>query len=298
MTLRHEVRTATCQWVDVVGPTREALLELARAHDLHPTVVEDCLDPDHLPKFERIGDATFVILRIHDDAAPEDAATIQELTRKIAIFFRPGLLLTVHRVDLHEVAALRAASDQSAATLQTLLAALAHETLRSYEKPLEGAEQMLDGFEARLFEEGTPPSLRQAHDLKRRVSLTRRILWQTSQVLHRLMPSAERSDPHHQDLLEEIEALLFWADQLLEQAALLQQVQLAMASHRTNEVMRVLTVFSAFFLPLTFIVGVYGMNFTRMPELTMRYGYLGVWILMLTVAFGIGIWFRRKGWLN
>ncbi len=298
MTIRHEVRTATCTWVDVVGPTREALLELAREHDLHPTVVEDCLDPDHLPKFERIGDATFVILRTHDDAAPEDAATIQELTRKIAIFFRPGLLITVHRVDLHEVTTLRSGSEAREGSVQDLLAALAHQTLRSYEKPLEGAEVMLDGFEARLFDEGTPPSLRQAHDLKRRVSLTRRILWQTSQVLHRLMPPAERGDPRHQDLLEEIEALLFWADQLLEQAGLLQQVQLAMASHRTNEVMRVLTVFSAFFLPLTFIVGVYGMNFTTMPELTMRYGYLGVWLLMLAVVIGIGVWFRRKGWLT
>ena len=71
-----------------------------------------------------------------------------------------------------------------------------------------------------------------------------------------------------------------------------------MASHRTNEVMRVLTVFSAFFLPLTFIVGVYGMNFVHMPELGRRWGYPAVLGLMALVCLVIFIWFRRRGWLR
>ena len=75
------------------------------------------------------------------------------------------------------------------------------------------------------------------------------------------------------------------------------QVQLSMSSKRTNEVMRILTVFSAFFLPLTFIVGIYGMNFRHMPELALRWGYPATLVGMAGLSLGIFVWFRRKGWL-
>ncbi len=183
--------------------------------------------------------------------------------------------------------------------LTPLLYGLGHATLDSYDAPLARDEQTLDHFEAAIFDRrGHPPSLQQAHNLKRRVSLTRRILFQTTNVLQKLVPPAERTEPLFQDLRESVDAYLFWADQLLEEVNLLLQVHLAMASHRTNEVMRVLTVFSAFFLPLTFIVGVYGMNFHNMPELSASWGYPAVLALMVAVAGGIWLWFRKKGWLN
>ncbi|MEO5799085.1 MAG: CorA family divalent cation transporter [Gemmatimonadales bacterium] len=289
-------------WIDVVGPTREELQELAQQYGLPPTVVEDCLDPDHLPKFERLGDATFLILRVHDDAAPDDAGTIQELTRKVAVFFRLDFMITVHRVELHEVSRLRdrfsAPTGHESCELTPLLYGLGHATLDSYDAPLARDEQTLDRFEAAIFDRGQPPSLQQAHNLKRRVSLTRRILFQTTNVLQKLVPPAGRTEPLFQDLRESVDAYLFWADQLLEEVNLLLQVHLAMASHRTNEVMRVLTVFSAFFLPLTFIVGVYGMNFHYMPELSAKWGYPAVLGMMLAVAAGIWLWFRKKGWLT
>jgi magnesium transporter len=85
---------------------------------------------------------------------------------------------------------------------------------------------------------------------------------------------------------------------LLEDVNNLLSIQLALASHRTNEVVRVLTVFSVFFLPLTFIVGIYGMNFAHMPELRERWGYPAVMAAMGFVTLVIGLWFRRRGWLR
>jgi magnesium transporter len=77
----------------------------------------------------------------------------------------------------------------------------------------------------------------------------------------------------------------------------LMNIYLSLASHKTNEVMRVLTIFSAFFLPLTFIVGIYGMNFEFMPEIHKRLAYPIVWVGMLTIVALIYLWFRRKRWL-
>jgi len=74
-------------------------------------------------------------------------------------------------------------------------------------------------------------------------------------------------------------------------------MQLALAAHRTNEVVQVLTISSAFFLPLTFIVGVYGMNFEHMPEITHPLGYPFVWIVMIAVSAAVWSWFRRRGWM-
>ncbi|HET9132902.1 MAG TPA: CorA family divalent cation transporter [Gemmatimonadales bacterium] len=301
--IRREVcATEQLRWVDITAPERLELHVLADEFGLPATVVEDCLDPEHLPKIERLGDATFVIVRVRDRLASDDAGSIQELTRKVSLFFKPGLLLTIHRADLEELAAIRdscTATQGDGTTQAAIIADIIRRTLDSFEKPLERSEQMLDTFEAGLFDEGVPaPSLQEAYNLKRRVSLSRRILYQTSNVLQKLIPPGERGEPLFQDMRESADAYLFWVDQMLEEVNLLLQIHLAMSSKRTNEVMRVLTVFSAFFLPLTFIVGIYGMNFQYMPELAQHWGYPAVLVAMAGISLTIWLWFRRRGWMG
>ena len=134
--------------------------------------------------------------------------------------------------------------------------------------------------------------------VKRRVTLIKRTLWQTLGVVQKLHPSSEGHAPIYQDLRESIESLYTYADEIHDNVNNLLTVQLNIASHRTNEVMRVLTVFSAFFLPLTFIVGIYGMNFQFMPELGWRYGYPMTIGLMVGVCLTIFLWFRHRGWMR
>lgn len=290
-------------WIDVYDPALEELLELARRYGLHETSVEDCLDPEHLPKHERIGETTFLILRVFDPQSSERAANVQQLTRKIALFLRHDLAITIHRVDLPLMQDLRhrfaGQGPEATCTPLELLGALVRGALASYEKPLTAAEEAVDQFEEGLFRAGEEtPSLPRIHYLKRRVSLMKRMLWHTVGIAQRLTPTGERTQPVYQDLRENAESYHFWADELLEEVNNLLGIHVAMASHRTNEVMRVLTVFSAFFLPLTFIVGVYGMNFDWMPELRERWGYPAALGLMTIVSLVIFIWFRRRGWLR
>jgi magnesium transporter len=288
-------------WTDVIAPEVEELQAIAREYGIPSSIVHDCLDPEHLPKYERFGETTFLILRVYDLGASEDAGTVQEITRKIAIFFRTDVALTIHRADLPILAALRDRFGQTgnACGPLVLLAALGNAVLDTYEKPLQQAEDILDHYEEGLFSPKLKdPSLQRIHLLKRRVSLIKRMLWQTHSVILRLTPTGERAQSIYQDLKENAESYHFWADQLHEEIQNLLSMHVALASHRTNEVMRVLTIFSAFFLPLTFIVGVYGMNFEFMPELHSRWAYPGVLALMAAISLVIYTWFRRRGWLR
>jgi magnesium transporter len=124
------------------------------------------------------------------------------------------------------------------------------------------------------------------------------MLSHTLDVVQRLVPASEPTAPLFQDLRENAESMYSYAEELVEDVNNLLSIQLALAQHRTSEVVRVLTVFSVFFLPLTFIVGIYGMNFDFMPELRQRWGYPAILVGMGLVTLAIYTWFRHRGWLR
>ena len=315
MTIRTVVEKSEPRfiWLDVVDPTRDELTELVADYDLHPLSVNDCLDPEHLPKYEVFESHTFVILRAIDADAAPDADSVQALTRKLAVFAGPGFVITIHRKDqpwltgLHERGLTNVPlkhATKSEGIQVHLLTQIFNAALDTYSRPLEDVELTLDRFDARVFE-GTVTDgaafradLRDIHRVKRRVTLCKRLLWRTVDVTQRMVPSAGKAAALLRDVQENAESYHFYADELLDDANTLLAVQLALASHRTSEVMRVLTVFSVFFLPLTFIVGVYGMNFRYMPELYQRWGYPAVLLGMGVVTFVIYRWFRLRGWLR
>ena len=300
-------------WLDLVQPTPEELAKVAQEYGLHPTAVNDCLDPEHLPKQEGFEAHTFIILRACDEAADAAGMTVQELTRKIAIFYGPRFLITIHRKDQPWLTAIQQRKVQEAKSRPAqgkdgwqahLLAQLCNGALDTYLAPMERIEARLDGLETKLFGRGAESSadfrrdLREIYLLKHQVTVYKRLLWRTADIVQHIIPSAGRAATLFRDVLENAESYHFYADELLDDANTLLNVQLALASHRTGEVMRVLTVFSVFFLPLTFIVGVYGMNFEFMPELREHWGYpavLGAMALVTLVIYG---WFRGRGWLR
>jgi magnesium transporter len=298
-------------WIDLVHPTAEELTEIAERYGLHAVAVNDCLDPEHLPKYEAFETHTFIILRACDETADPAGATVQELTRKIAIFFAPRFLITIHRKDQAWLTAIqerpaieRGKQPNRSGLLPLLLSQICNAGLDTYLAPMERIESRLDAFETKLFAGGVVSSadfrhdLHEIHILKHQVTVYKRLLWRTSDVVQRIVPGAGRAATLFRDVQENAESYHFYADELLDDANTLLNVQLALASHRTGEVMRVLTVFSVFFLPLTFIVGVYGMNFRFMPELRERWGYPAVLGAMMLVTLAIYRWFRSRGWLR
>jgi magnesium transporter len=304
----------TFVWEDVVDPTEDELSQLAQRYGLEPTSLNDCLDPEHLPKFEQFEGYAFAIIRAFDERSGRTCTTVQELTRKIAIFYGPAFLLTIHRREQAWLTALlgkvrnetqaKAARQGRDGLQASLLTQLLNAALDSYLHPLEVVEARIDAFEEAVFSvrDTAKPSftadLHEIHVLKRQVTLIKRLLWRTVDVVQRMTPLSGQSVSLFRDVQENLESFHFYVDEMLDDANTLLTIQLSLASHRTGEVMRVLTVFSVFFLPLTFVVGVYGMNFDFMPELHARWGYPAVLAAMGLVSLAIYLWFRRNGWLR
>jgi magnesium transporter len=290
-------------WVDVTDPSSDELAAIAREYHLHPVAVKDCLDPTHLPKYERQGPLGFVIVRAFDAEAGPDADNVREATRKVALFVGRDVLLTIHRKPQGYLDAVKERASAVMAGAErpahALAAAIIEGALQTFRPPMQAAEHAVEAFEERLFEgEDLTQVIRQVYVTKRRISITKWTMRHTRDVIEAFSPDT-LPGPVLQNLKETADQLYFIADELLEDVNQLLNLHLSMAAHRTNQVITVLTVFSAFFLPLTFIVGIYGMNFQFIPEIHVlgRWGYPFSWVLMIGASAAIAIWFRRKGWL-
>jgi magnesium transporter len=177
--------------------------------------------------------------------------------------------------------------------LEVLMAAV-----ETYNAPLEDAENQIHAFEAAILTDNRDAAHWEAiFRTQARLTVIKRMLWHTLSAVQRFVPRSDRNLALCQDLRERIESLAFFADNLLEDLRNLLAVQLSLAANDTNDVMRTLAMYSVFFLPLSFIVGVYGMNFEHIPELRWQHGYLTVWVAMIAISLALWRWFRRKRWL-
>jgi len=286
------------EWIDVAQPTAEELADLAKRYHLHPHTVADCLEPDHLPKYEVTGETVFIITRKY---APRDdfADTIQELSSKVALFFSDDFLITIHRLpqtflqDIND----RYASKGLCHNVQSLVARIMEGVLQSYVKPGQALADEIDRFESLIFLKKSIPDLQEnIYYIKRKAGVTKNIIKLTDEVIT-LLEKKYGTSPEMEELWDMYTKVETLYDQVYSDAHALTGVYLAISAQRTNEVMRILTIFSVFFMPLTFIVGIYGMNFDWMPELRIWWAYPAVLASMLLIIVGIFVWFRWRRWL-
>ncbi|NEM97667.1 magnesium transporter CorA family protein [Pontibacter burrus] len=287
------------EWIDVENPSAEELQDLGQKYGLHPSSVRDCLQPEHLPKYEIANNIVFIITRIYDAKAHIEADTIQELTNKLSIFYHEKFIITVHRfpVDLIPEIVEKYIDTGLIKTPGSLLTRIVRSALRTFDDPAVKLADDLDYYETKTFLQAKPVSLTKGlYHLKRKVAVSKRVL-KLSEVILVNMHLQKLSSTELQDLKDLYVHMTTLFDELNDSANHLVNTYISLSSQRTNEVMRVLTIFSVFFMPLTFIVGIYGMNFRFMPELNVWYGYPLVLFMMLLITAVIYVWFRRKGWL-
>ncbi len=287
-------------WMDLTAPTPEELDRVAEERGIPRATLDESLAPLHLPSYERVGGTTFVIARFPDEEARAEADAFPEMTRKLGIFLGDRFLVTVHRRPLGFLHAIKEEIRGSCdpVYLQVVMLDILLAGVETYHAPLEQAEMKIHEFEARMLEESSAPiPWREVLRTKVRVQTFKRLLWHMQNVTQKYVPRASVNQPLADELRDRIAGLSFLAESLEGDLDNLLAVQLSLAANSTNDVMRVLTLFSAVFLPISFLVGVYGMNF-RMPETRASHGYALVWIAILVTALGVVAWFYRRGWIG
>jgi magnesium transporter len=298
MIIREFSLTGNKRWIDIQSPSAAELDQFAESHKIHQQNLTDCLESDHLPKFEDTEPLQFLITRVIVGNTREDH-TVQEISSKVAMFFDENTLITVHRLphDFIEDMITRYIEPKKIHQPKDIAVKLIKGSLRSFERFTLTLNEQIDHIEDTIFIKTRKiNTLQELYFLKRQSNIGRKLLLLTREVLTGLQ-GHHKASADLQDAFDLHNKVELYFDQLAEDVNNLLTVYLSVSSQKTNEVMKVLTVFSAFFLPLTFLVGVYGMNFKYMPELDSPWGYPGVLALMLGIVIFIYVWFRRKKWL-
>jgi magnesium transporter len=295
------------RWLDVVGVHDvEALREVGRALQLHPLTLEDLAHVGQRPKVEPYDGYLMLIARSWT-VGPAIAGTAPALRdEQVAIVLRGDLVVTFRERAHEGIDALRARWGRGRGRVREggaayLTYALLDLLVDQGFLATEALSEALAALEERVLEAPEPAVLTQLTELQRELAHLRRVAAATRQLTATLRrePPVELGtwleelrdvDDHALQVQEAV-------DTLREVSGTLHQTYAAAVAERTNEVVRVLTLFTAVFMPITFVAGVYGMNFANMPELGWRWGYLAAWALMAGLFVGTVAWFRRRRWL-
>lgn len=290
-------------WIDVTQATKELLQELGSRYEIDEYLLEDSIDPDHLPKFEQTGNIKFFLTRENVDQERPNLKGISDISTKLSIYILPGTIITIHRMESRSVNNVlrelksypREESDEFLPDDIALMLAL--EVIKSFDEENKILLQKMDQMEREVFLENAPRKnlIRSLYRLKRKAGLNTRILSLSSGWLNQFR-LLNLKDVELVDLFDKQRDVLSDFDHLTTQTNNMISMYLAMSDQRANQVMKLLAMYSVYFLPITFIAGVYGMNFDHMPELHSPYGYWGTLGAMLIIVICTFIYFQRKKW--
>ncbi|MDC6406331.1 MULTISPECIES: CorA family divalent cation transporter [Flavobacteriaceae] len=288
----REKRYQDFTWIDIQNPSNEEAQGIAATHGLNPILVKDSLQAGHLPKMEQMEDGYFMILRACTQEV-DKPTSINDFSNKIAFFVTKGRLITIHRAEY----AFLDSNLPDMGHMDALILYIIDKMVDSFQEPLENLSSKIDDIENLIFtKKGDNLTLEQLYFFKAKARIGKKLTVLIRSVIDALKVG-EGHDPQLQDIKDSLTAQYLLYDEAVEDTNGLLASYLSVTAQKSNDVMKVLTIFSAFFLPLTFVAGIYGMNFDVMPELRWQNGYfytLGFMILICLIVF---LWFKRKRFL-
>lgn len=277
-------------WIDIVKPQKEQLEKIADEYKLDYFQILDSLEHGHLPKFEKLPEYNFAILRAYIGENNDKYSTVKELSNKIAFFYNDKNVITIHRANFDFLENI----NQKFNNTYQLLIFIINKMVQTFIQPSIWHSNRIDDVEKAVFlKDYTKISLEDLYFQKSQTRISKKLLMITQDVVNKIIVDDE-SKTALQDVKDKILSLILIYDEVAEDANNLMNTYLSVTAKKSNDVIKLLTIFSVFFLPLTFLVGVYGMNFDFMPELRWKYGYLFVWMMMILVSLMIYFWFKKR----
>lgn len=289
-------------WVDMQTPGKEEEELLTELFHLHPLAVEDTFMENQVSKIDEYGDDLFAVFKLTDYQGGDDELKVSELD----VFISQRFVVTVH-TQKHRVfdflfsKALQNDRMMSGGS-DLLFHAIVDAAIDSFNITLDVLESQVDEIEELVLEEPDEDIVRTIFRVRRNVSMLKRVIGPQKELLYRLsrgsMPLiSPRARVYFRDIFDNVARINDIADSNKETLSLALEVYFSSVSTKTNEVIKFLTLITVILMPPTFLVGIWGMNFTNMPVLNWEYGYPAVWALILTTTTGLLLFFKRKKWL-
>jgi magnesium transporter len=299
--------SSTVTWINVDGVHRPEIIEAFGQHfGLHALLLEDVMHTEQRPKAEDFGDHLYLVLRmLYDPDETDDVCEVD--SEQVSIVLGPTWVLTFQESEGHIFDPVRMRIRQARGRIRKMGAdylayALMDMIVDKYFAVLEEFGDYLETLEEALLENPTQNTLAEIRDIKRAIIHVRRAVWPLRDVLSVLLRGEAKLFKKPtlmflRDLYDHTIRVVDVVETLRELTGGMLDIYMSSVSNRMNEVMKVLTIVATVFIPLTFIAGIYGMNFDTMPELHWAYGYWYVWALMLAVGLVMLVYFRGKKWL-
>jgi magnesium transporter len=278
------------KWIDIENPNKEDLEKITQKYHLNYYLIKDSLEKGHLPKYEKSSKIDFFIFRAYTSDISLNIDEIGEMSNKIAFFILEETFFTIHRahfnfLDIHE---------DKQINVNELFLRIVGAMVGTFNKPTNDLSTKITEIEKTIFlKDHRAVLLEELYFIKSQSRILKKIIQITQNVIEQVAEKFVVSF-QYQDIKDQLLNQLIINEESVENSNQLMTTYLSISDQKNNEVVRLLTIFSAFFLPLTFVAGVYGMNFEFMPELKWKFGYLFSILFMLLIVIVIYLWFRRK----
>ena len=291
-------------WINIDGIHELDVAEtLGRHYDLHPLVLEDILNTDQRPKMEDYESHLFLILKMitYDEA--------QKLLHmeQVSVIVGRHFVLSFQESEGDVFESVRERLRKGKGRIRKggpdyLAYALMDAVVDNYFLVLEKIGEDIEELEEEVIEKPAPETVESIHNLKRELLFLRKSVWPLREAVASLEKGEspliqEKTTVYLRDVYDHTIQVIDTIETFRDMVSGMMDVYLSSLSNRMNEVMKVLTIIATLFIPLTFIAGIYGMNFKYMPELEWHYGYGLVWLVMALLASLMLIYFRKKKWL-
>ncbi|CDX61918.1 Magnesium and cobalt transport protein CorA [Mesorhizobium plurifarium] len=295
-------------WLDCTGLANIPLIEeIGRIFNLHPLALEDVVNTGQRPKVDFYEDHAFVVMRMIDDVT-------SHRYEQIALFFGRNFVVTFQEREgdpfdpVRKRIAAAMPNRLRSRGADYLAYALIDAIVDSYFPPIEAASELVDGIEDEMLNKPHKHQMRQLHGLRRDANVLKGVLWPMRDALATLIRNdvpfvKAETKIFFNDTLDHSLRLIELVENQRDMLTGLIEMHVSLTQARTNDVISYLTIVSVIFMPLTFLVGVWGMNFDpesspwNMPELKAYYGYPASLMFMAIVAVGLIAFFKWKKWL-